>query len=154
MDYIKETEKILKNHGKLNIALGNLNKRQENLIRSGVPTEIGAIDYSKPAIQHTNYSKDTLNQMCELAVISEEIKETKNEIKLVDKILQQIKKQDEISYNFLYIKYVKNNKISMREVADKLGYSPDSSDTVYRIKEKALIEFSILYFGVRAVKRI
>lgn len=154
MNYLKESEKILENYRKLYTALANLKERQEKLVRSGMPGEVKAIDYSKPAIQHQAYSKDTINQLCEVATVSNEIKETKKEMKLVSKILKQIKKEDEILYKFLAIKFIKKPKISMKKIAEELGYSPDSNDTIYKIKERALTEFSILYFGVNATRGI
>ena len=42
----------------------------------------------------------------------------------------------------------------MKKIAEELGYSPDSNDTIYKIKERALTEFSILYFGVNATRGI
>ncbi len=152
LDYIKESETILKNCRKLLIAIKNLEARRSELLKKGGPKELKAQSYSKPSIQKFNYSEDTFNQMCEVADLNNQIKETKREVILVNKILKQIKKEDEQLYNFIKIKYIKEPKISMSSIAEKLGYSPDSNDTIYKIKERALKEFAILYFGVNALK--
>lgn len=152
MNYIKESEEVLKNHGKLNKALKNLEKRQEKLLYKTQPKEIGATDYSRPAIQHTDYSEDAVNQICELADINKQIQETEEEMKLVKNILEDIKLQDMLLYDFLKIKYIEKPKLGMREVAEELGYSPESNKTIYSIKHKAIKEFAIRYFGARAIK--
>jgi len=152
LNYIKESETILKNYRKLLLSIKNLEDRRDELLKKGGPEEIKSQNYTKPSIQKFNYSDDTFNQICEVADLNNQIKETKREVILVNKILKQIKNEDEKIYEFIKIKYVKEPKISMNCVAEKLGYSPDSNDTIYKIKEKALKEFAILYFGVNALK--
>ena len=154
MNYIKESEEVLKNHGKLDKALKNLKKRQEKLLYKTQPKELGAIDYSKPAIQHTDYSEDAINQMCELADINKQIQETEEEMKLVKNILEDIKLQDILLYSFIEVKYIDKPKLGMRDVAGELGYSTESNYTIYKIKDKAIKEFALRYFGARALKNI
>ena len=151
MNYLKESEEILNKYRIFKISLENLKERQEKIVRSGMPSDVKVIDYSKPAIQHQAYSKDTMNQICEIVSINKEIIKTEEEIKIITKILEQIKEENETSYKFIYLRYIKKEKLSMKKIAEELGYSTDSNDTIYKIKEKALILFSILYFGVNAM---
>jgi len=154
MNYIKESEEVLKNYAKLNKALDNLKIRQEKLLYKTGPKELGAIDYSRPVIQHTDYSEDAVNQICELSDVNRQIKETEEEIKLVNSILEDIKLQDILLHNFIKIKYINKTKLGMRDVAGELGYSTESNYTIYNIKDKAMKEFALRYFGVRALKNI
>lgn len=152
MDYIKESEEILKNHRKLNNALNNLNTRKHKLFLKGVPQDIRGIDYSRPAIQHTDYAESTINQMLEMIEINKQIAETQEEMQLVDNILKAIKEEDKELEKFLRLKYITEYKKSMAEIADVLGYSKESRKTIYNIKDRALKEFAIRYFGAVALK--
>lgn len=152
MNYIKESEEILKNHRKLNTSLNNLYNRRNKIIKSGFPRELMGISYDKPEVQHTDYSESTLNEICEIMEINAQISETKEEMQLVNDILEQIKKEDDILEKFIRLKYITDYKKSMREIARKLNYSENSNHTIYDIKNKALKEFTILYFGVRGIK--
>lgn len=152
MNYIKECEEILKNHRKLENSLANLKNRKNYLILKGVPKDIIGIDYSKPAIQHMDYSENTINQVIEMIEINRQIKEIKEEMKLVENIFKDIKEEEQELERFLKLKYITENKKSMAEIAGEMGYSKESRKTIYNIKEKALKEFAIRYFGVIALK--
>jgi len=152
MNYIKESEEILKNHRKLNTSLNNLYIRRNKIIKSGFPRELMGTSYDKPDVQHMDYSESTINEICEVMEINAQINETKEEMQLVDDILEQIKKEDEILEKFIKLKYITEYKKSMREIAKKLHYSENSNHTIYDIKKKALKEFAVLYFGVRGIK--
>ncbi len=153
MNYIKEAEDILINHRKLNDSINNLNARKNYIANQGKPKELGGIDYSKPRIQRQNYSNNTITQMCEIMQINERIKETEAELVIVNNILKQIDKEDETLGKFIQLKYIEGQKKkSMRKIAAELGYSEDSNDTIYNIKNKALREFAIRYFGSIARK--
>lgn len=152
MNYIKESEEILKNHRKLNTSLNNLYIRRNKIIKSGFPRELMDTSYDKPDVQHMNYSESTINEICEVMEINAQINETKEEMQLVDDILEQIKKEDEILEKFIKLKYITEYKKSMREIVKKLNYSENSNHTIYDIKKKALKEFAVLYFGVRGIK--
>lgn len=152
MNYIKESEEILKNHRKLNNSLNNLYCRRNKIIKNGFPRDLIGISYDKPNVQHTDYSESTLNEICEVMEINAQIKETQEEMELVNNILQEIKKEDEILEKFIQLKYITDYKKSMREIAKKLNYSENSNHSIYDIKNRALKEFTILYFGVRGIK--
>lgn len=154
MNYIRESEEILKVHRKLNDSLQTLKKRRDKLVFNGAPKEPGAIEYDKPAIQHMDYSEDTFNDMCEILDINRQISETEEEMKIVNDILKEIKKEDPILESFLQLKYITNYKESMGEIAQQLGYSAESNKTIYGIKSRALREFTIRYFGARGARSV
>lgn len=152
MNYIREAEDILINHRKLNDSLRNLNARKNYIANISKPKEPGGIDYSKPGIQKQNYSNNTITQMCEIMQINQQIEETEAEVQIVNEILEQIKKEDATLEEFIQLKYIKSSKKSLRRISAELGYSEDSNHTIYDIKNKALREFAIRYFGSRATK--
>lgn len=152
MNYIKEAEDILKNHRKLKDSLKNLEKRKEHILYKSRPKELGAIDYSKPSIQKHSYSDDTINQICEITQINNQIKETEADMQIVENILKQIKNEDSILEKFLTLKYIDKPKENLGKISRQLGYSEDSNHTIYDIKNKALREFTIRYFGSVALK--
>ena len=150
MNYIKECEEILKSHRKLYFALQTLEKRKNKLIIKGIPAEISGIDYSKPSIQKFDYSEDAMKDIYELLDINAQINETKEEMNLVNNILEDIEKEKEELCRFLKLKYITDYKISLGEIAKVLGYSQESTKTIYNLKNEALKEFAIRYFGARA----
>lgn len=154
MNYIKESEEVLKNHRKLYSALQTLNKRKTKLIYKTAPKIPGAISYDNPAIQHMDYSEDTINDICEIMDINRQIKETEEEMKIVNNILKEIKEDDEVLEKFIQLKYIKEYKKSMGEIAQELGYSPESNKTIYNIKSRALKEFVVRYFGAKGAKSV
>ena len=154
MNYIAEAEEILKNHKKLNDSKRILENRKKLILKIVTPKELRAIDYERPAIQHMDYSNDTINEICELAQVNQQIKETEAELKTVNEILETIKKDDEISEKFIQLKFFEKPKVPLRKISSDLGYSEESNHTIYDIKNRALKEFAILYFGARAQKNI
>jgi hypothetical protein len=152
MNYIKESEEILKNYRKLNSSLNYLQNRKNKIVKKGFPRDVAGIQYDKPAIQHQDYSESTINQMCEIMEINSQIEETQSEMELVSDILKEIKKEDELLYKFIQLKYITDYKKSMKEIAVLLNYSENSNHTIYDIKNRAVKEFSILYFGAKGIK--
>lgn len=152
MNYIKEAEEILKNHRKLNDSIVNLEDRKRQVLFKSKPKEPAAIDYSKPNIQKQSYSDDTINQICEITQINNQIKETEADMEIVRNILKQIKEENEVLEKFLVLKYIKKPKENLNKISKELGYSEESNHTIYDIKNKALREFAIRYFGSSAIK--
>ncbi len=152
MNYIKEAERIIKSYNGLKESIENLNNRKLYLVYKSRPKELGAVDYSKPGIQKHNYSDNTINELCEISQIIESIEKTEAEINIIENILEQIKKEDELLERFLRIKYIENPKDNIKKIAKELGYSEESNHTLYDIKAKALRAFALRYFGGKAMK--
>ena len=68
-----------------------------------------------------------------------------SEEELIRDTLEIIKNEDEEDYNFISFKYF--DKLSMDQVAFKLGYSQSSNHTIYSIKDRALCKFALYYWG-------
>ena len=150
MNYIDECEEILKAHRKLYFALETLEKRKLKIIEKGIPAELSGIDYSRPAIQKFDYSEDVMKDIYELMNINAQIGETKQDMQLVEDILEDINKENKELCKFLKIKYITDYKKSLKKKKKILGYSQESTKTINNIKKKALKEFAIRYFGARA----
>lgn len=149
MNYIKEAEDILNNYKKLKDSISNLERRKKVIIDKCKPNEIGSIDYSR-TITKQGYTEDTLNQMCEITQINFQIKETEAEIHVIKNILKQIKKENKILAKFLILRYIE--KEDLKTISKNLGYSEESNHTIYDIRNKAIREFTIRYFGVEAMR--
>lgn len=152
MNYIKESEEILKNYRKLNSSLNYLQNRKNKIIKKGFPKDVAGIQYDRPSIQHQDYSESTVNEICEVMEINSQIEETQNEMELVKNILREIEKEDKLLYEFIKLRYITDYKKSMKEIAGLLNYSENSNHTIYDIKSRAIKEFSILYFGAKGIK--
>lgn len=152
LNYIKEAERIIKSYNALKESIENLNNRKKYLAYRNKPKELSAIDYSKPGIQKHDYSESTINQICEMLQINEEIEKTEAEIDIIENILKQIRKEDQLLEKFLRIKYIEHPKDNIKMIAKDLGYSEESNHTLYEIKAKALGAFALRYFGSNAMK--
>ena len=117
MNYIDECEEILKAHRKLYFALETLEKRKLKIIEKGIPAELSGIDYSRPAIQKFDYSEDVMKDIYELMNINAQIGETKQDMQLVEDILEDINKENKELCKFLKIKYITDYKKSLSEIA-------------------------------------
>ena len=150
MNYIKEAEDVLNNYRKLKSSINNLKKRKQVILDKGKPRELGAIDYSKPVVSKQGYTDDTLNQICEITQINYQIKDTEAEIKVIAKILKEIREENEVLANFLILRHIERK--DLKTIAKELGYSEESNHTIYDIRNRAIREFAIRYFGGQAMK--
>ena len=71
---------------------------------------------------------------------------------LIKKILKQIKNSEPILERYLFLSFISNEQMSLKEIAVKMGYSEESNHTIYKIKNKAIREFAIRYFGIDVQK--
>ncbi|OGO90330.1 MAG: hypothetical protein A2Y17_12235 [Clostridiales bacterium GWF2_38_85] len=143
MNYFKEAERVLSSKTTLKKAVENLKRRQERLINSGAPREPGAIDYSKPYTDAHSVN-DTLNQLLELSEVSKELAETENFITEIERVIEQLPKEFKNIVVWWYIE-----RKTKEEIAELLYV--ESVTTVYDIRNKAIAQFAILYFGAGAL---
>ncbi len=143
MDYKKDCEERLRRYAKAEETLELLNKRLEKASMHGKPADISAIDFSK--IGHSNMSKDALDELIEVQHILKQIHNIESEKEIIDKVLKNIKNDNKENYNFIQLKYIQD--IPMNIVAEKLGYSDTSNKTIYKIKDRALKNFSLYFWG-------
>ena len=146
MNYFKAAEQVLGSVPTLKRALENLKKREQRLIDQGKPRELGAIDYSKP-FTDSHFVSDTLNELLELSECSRNIKETERTLAEIEGVLEQLSDEYKKCVILWYIE-----KRSKEAIAEALYI--ESSTTVYNLRNKAVAEFALLYYGAAALSSI
>lgn len=146
MNYFKAAEQVLSSVPTLKRALENLERRKERLIESGAPREPGAIDYSKP-FTDSHFVSDTLNELLELSECTRNIAETRRELNYIDGIIAQLSEEYKKIIVLWYIE--KRSKESIME-----ALYIESLTTVYNLRNRAVAEFALLYYGASALPSI
>lgn len=146
MNYFKAAEQVLSSVPTLKRALENLERRKERLIENGAPREPGAIDYSKP-FTDSHYVSNTLNELLELSECTRNIAETQRELNYIDGIIAQLSEEYKKIIVLWYIE--KRSKESIME-----ALYIESLTTVYNLRNKAVAEFALLYYGASALPSI
>lgn len=146
MNYFKAAEQILSSVPTLEQALENLQCRRGRLIASGYPREPSAIDYGKPYV-NSHYVSDTLNEMLALSECTRNITETQCKLAEIKGIIDQL--ADE--YKKLVVLWYLEKK-PKEAVMEELYIQ--SLSTVYDLRNRAVAEFALLYFGGSALDSI
>lgn len=146
MNYFKSAEQVLSSVPMLERALENLESRRARLIANGAPREPGAIDYTKP-FTGSNYVNDTLNDLLELSECVNNIAKTNAELDEIKAIVAQLQPDQKTLVELWYFE-----KYSKEVVMDKMQI--DSLSTVYNLRNKAVAEFALLYYGAAALPSI
>lgn len=146
MNYFKAAEQVLSSVPTLEKALGNLQRRKQHLLESGAPRELGAIDYSKP-FTDSSYVSDTLNELLELAECTRNIADTQAKLAEINGIIEQLADEQKKLVRLWYIE-----KRSKEAVMAELYI--ESLSTVYNLRNKAVAEFALLYYGASALSSI
>lgn len=146
MDYFKEAETVLFSRKKLDIALRDLRSRLEFVLESDKPKEPSAIDYQR-AFSDRAYVGGTLEDLLKVSELSRLVKRTERKIADIDRALSRIEsKQRRDILKFWYIEGLK-----MDDVARKLHYSPSSKRSIYNLRNEAVFEFALYYFGAEYI---
>ncbi len=146
INYFKSAEKVLSERGNLERALANLERRLERTLQKSRPGELSAIDYSQPYISASNVT-DTLADCLEVAEIMRELTTTKETIQEIDRVLDQLPRDDAYILRAWYIE-----RKTKEEIAELLDYT--SMTTIYDLRNKAVAAFAILYYGAGAFASI
>lgn len=146
MNYFKAAEQVLGSVPTLKRALENLRNREQRLIEQGKPREPGAIDYSKP-FTDSHFVSDTLNELLEFSECSRNIAETERTLAEVEGIIEQLSDEHKKVVVLWYIE-----KRSKEAIAEALYV--ESPTTVYNLRNKAVAEFALLYYGASALPSI
>ncbi len=142
LNYFKAAEQDIASLPTLKRSIEFLEKKRQHLVDSGKPSEPGAIDYSKPYTD-SHFVNDTLNELLSVAECTAEIKETKAEIQHIESILSELQKEHRKVLTMFYI-----NKLPADKIAEAIYVESDK--TVYNIRNKALAQYALLSYGVRA----
>jgi len=146
MNYFKAAEQVLGSIPTLKKALENLQKREQRLIEQGKPREHGAIDYNKP-FTDSHYVSDTLNELLELSECSKNIAETQRKLAELENIIDQLNEEYKKVVVLWYVE-----KRSKEAIMEELYV--ESLTTVYNLRNKAVAEFALLYYGASALPSI
>lgn len=146
MNYFKAAEQVLSSVSALKKALANLETRKARLIASGAPCEPGAIDYTKP-FTNSHYVSDTLNELLELSECTQNIANTKSELDYISGIIEQLSDDYKQIITMWYIEGKTKEYIAQAMYIE-------SSTTVYNLRNKAVAEFALLYYGAAALDSI
>lgn len=146
MNYFKAAEQVLSSVPTLERALENLRRRRERLIENGAPQELKAIDYSKP-FTDSHYASDTLDEYLELSECSKNIVETERKLSEINGIIEQLSDEYKKLVILWYIE-----KQPKEQIAEAMYV--ESVTTVYNLRNRAVAEFALLYFGAPALSSI
>nr|DAP39818.1 MAG TPA: Protein of unknown function (DUF722) [Caudoviricetes sp.] len=146
MNYFKAAEQVLSSVPTLERALENLERRKQRLIESGAPQELGGMDYSKP-FTDSHYVSDTLNELLELAECTRNITDTRQKLAEINGVLNQLTEEHKKAVTLWYIE-----KRSKEAIMAELYV--ESLTTVYNLRNRAVAEFALLYYGASAMPSI
>ncbi len=146
IDYFAAAETTLRHRPTLDVSLEVLRARLDAAIRraapAGYPTASFRDDVGYSGTRSTN---DALTEVLELAEIQREILDTETERDLIDKALDLL---DEADRTILQLWYIE--RVGKDDIAERMNY--ESRTTIYQMRNKAVYEFAIRYFGAGAVK--
>lgn len=146
MNYFKAAEQVLFSVPTLERALENLKRREERLVQSGAPREPGAIDYSKP-FTDSHFVSDTLNELLELAEVTKNINETKAELSEINSIIEQMQGEHKKLVRLWYLERKPKEAVMEAMFVESLS-------TIYDLRNKAVAEFALLYYGASALRSV
>ena len=143
---MQAAEQVLGSVPTLKRALENLRNREQRLIEQGKPREPGAIDYSKP-FTDSHFVSDTLNELLELSECSKNIAETQRKLAELENIIDQLNEEYKKVVVLWYVE-----KRSKEAIMEELYI--ESLTTVYNLRNRAVAEFALLYYGASAMPSI
>jgi hypothetical protein len=153
MDYVREAEKVLYHYRDLKFALENLNHQIGTIIRQSAPTDAKGARFEITGVK-SGYQDDTYNSLFKLKVLTENQEKTAEEIKKIDSLLDAIEKDPDCEYYSQVLRLWYIEKTPKEEIAGLIGYSQNSRQSIYNIKDRAIRKFAIMYFGLEALKAI
>ncbi|HAN20412.1 MAG: hypothetical protein A2Y15_08650 [Clostridiales bacterium GWF2_36_10] len=146
MNYFKAAEQDLSSIPVLKRSLENLKKRKERLLNSGCPSENVIIDYTKPYVD-SSFVNETLNDLIQLSQVNKEIANTEAKIAEFDDVINQLDKEHKTIITMWYIE-----KQSKEAIADKMHFQ--KRDSIYSLRNKAVAQYALLYYGANALNSI
>lgn len=146
MNYFKAAEQVLSAVPVMERALDNLEKRKARIMMTNKPADVGAIDPSK-SYENAGQVRDTLAEMLELSECVGNIKKTSAKLSEISAVLDQLPEEKARVLRAWYIDHQSKEKI-----ADMMGY--ESITSVYNIRNKAVAEFALSYYGAAALDSV
>ncbi len=146
MNYFKAAEQVLSSVSTLEKALENLQRRKARLIDSGRPNEPGAIDYGKPFVD-SHFANDVLSDMLEFQECVKNIAETEAALAEIKGIIDQLEGEYKKILQLWYVEKLKKERVMEQMYID-------STSTLYNLRNRAVTEFALLYFGASALPSV
>ena len=146
MNYFKAAEQVLSSVPILEQALNNLERRKARIMITNKPAEVVAIDPSKSYVS-SGQVRDTLAEMLEVAECVGNIAKTSAKLAEINAVLEQLPEDKARILRAWYIDHQSKEKI-----ADMMGY--ESITSVYNIRNMAVAEFALSYFGAAALDSV
>lgn len=146
MDYVREAECYLQHYADLKKSVEHAQYMIRRLARKSGPGEIRTmrLDASGIAARRSN---DTLQEMYELQKWQEVQAESRAEIAHIESLLEEMEAKERSVLQLWYV-----DKMNVADIAAELEY--DERKSVYNLKSKALKKFSVVLFGILALKAI
>lgn len=143
INYFHAAENTLRARGSLDAALINLQNRQAAILAANCPSEYQSPDFGT-AYSSIGAINDALASCLDLCEVGKEIEATRAAILEIDQVIGQLEPQEREIIRLWYIE-----RKAKDEIAAELNYS--SSKSVYELRNKAVAEFAIHYFGAGAI---
>ncbi len=148
MNYFDEAERLLAEVPKKERAISALIARRDRLLRKSAPSGGGSgTDYSKPYIKAT-YAADTLKELCELGDVCRALDMTIQEVAEIKNCVDAM--LDETQKTCLKLWYFE--RMPKERIAERLERW--SVTTIYNLRNKAIYEFALIYWGSTATKNL
>ncbi len=146
INYFAAAEKTLRARGSLEKAVANLERRRERIIAHGSPSGYPSPDLTK-SYSSVGAVNDALSACLELAETEREINHTREAIAEVDTVIEQLEPEEREIIRLWYIE-----RRSRESIAEAMNYS--STTSVYDMRNRAVSQFAILYFGAGALSSV
>lgn len=146
MNYFKAAEQLLSSVPTLRKSLSNLNERRQHIIESGRPQDADIIDTTRPFVT-SRAANEALDELLELSECSRNIGYTEQKLKEIESVLLQMESEHSKVARLWYI-----DKLSKEKIMEQINV--DSLTTVYKLRNAAVAEFALLYYGAAAIPSI
>lgn len=146
MNYFRAAEQLLTSVPTLEQALGNIESRLQRLTESGKPREVRAVDLKKE-FTTVHAANDALEDYLAVAECTRNRDDTKGKLNDIKRVLEQLPAESKKLLELWYIKqYSKHDIMSEMYV--------ESPATIYKLRNKAVAEFALMYYGASAIGSI
>lgn len=146
MNYFRAAEQLLTSVPTLEQALGNIEIRLQRLTESGKPHEVRAVDLKKE-FTTVHAANDVLEDYLAVAECTRNRDDTKGKLNDIKRVLEQLPAESKKLLELWYIKqYSKHDIMSEMYV--------ESPATIYKLRNKAVAEFALMYYGASAIGSI
>ena len=134
MNYFKAAEQLLAALPELERAVENLKHREDR------------IDYAKPFADVTSIN-DTLSEMLALTEVQRNRHKTESQIAEIKRILAQMEAEHQALIRMWYVERMPKESIMQSMCIESLK-------TVYNLRNRAVAQFALLYFGAPALDSV